>query len=351
MRVMLLTADYPPDNWSGIGQAVERQAHGLTRMGAEVHVLYPASNGSMIRGTRGLGPCLHKLHGCSFPTDPCGFDWIHLHSLALAELALEIRRRTGTPLAYTAHSVLASELAHQPGTDRLIAAQNQLMQVCDAVVFLSRSEREAALRVLPELSARSVVIGNAVPAPPEAAGPWRDGLVVFAGRFARTKGIATLCDLLPRLRAKWPGLFVLAGGHGDIESCRQVQALAAQIGSSCHLAGWLGASRLERLFARASLVLVPSEYEPFGMVALEAMRMGAPVLAAKTGGLAEVAGPGSGAMLVASRDPQEWLEHSTALLENPELSSALRRRGPLWTTRHFSETKIASQLLRCVYAA
>ena len=351
MRVMLLTADYPPDNWSGIARAVERQAHGLTGMGAEVHVLYPAPNGRMPRGARGLGPHLHNLNGSSFPTDPCGFDWIHLHSLALAELALELRRRTGTPLAYTAHSVLALELAHQSGADRLIAAQNQLMQVCDAVVFLSRSEREAALQLLPELSARSVVIGNAVPAPPQPTGPWRDGLVVFAGRFARTKGIATLCGLLPRLRAKWPGLFVLAGGHGDFESCRQVQALAAQMGGSCHLTGWLDASRLERLFAHASLVLVPSEYEPFGMVALEAMRMGAPVLAARTGGLAEVAGPDSGAILVGSRDPQEWLGHATALLENRALSGALRRRGPQWTERHFSEAKIASQLLRCVYAA
>lgn len=351
MRVMLLTADYPPGNWSGIGQAVERQARGLTAMGAEVHVLYPAPKGLKPRGAPERGPNVHNLCGASFPTDPCGFDWIHLHSLALAELALELRRRTGTPLAYTAHSVLALELAHQPGTDRLIAAQNQLMQMCDAVVFLSRSEHEAALQVLPELSARSVVIGNAVPPPPEPTGPWRDGLVVFAGRFSRTKGIATLCGLLPRLRAKWPGLFVLAGGHGDHESCRQVQALAAQLGSSCHLPGWLSEDRLERLFARASLVLVPSEYEPFGMVALEAMRMGAPVLAARTGGLAEVAAPGSGAMLVGSRDPGDWLEHSTALLGNRELSGELRRRGPKWSARHFSETKIASQLLRCVYAA
>jgi glycosyltransferase involved in cell wall biosynthesis len=126
-----------------------------------------------------------------------------------------------------------------------------------------------------------------------------------------------------------------------------VQALAWKMGSSCRFTGWLSASGVERLFARAGLMLVPREYEPFGMVALEAMRAGA----AKTGGLAEVACPGSGAILVDSHDPREWLESAIAVLENHELSSVLRCRGPPWTTRHFSEIKIASQLLRCVYAS
>ena len=351
MRLMLLTADYPPDTWSGIGQAVERQAHGLSRIGAEVHVLYPMPRGREFRRSLSLGLRLHNLNTASFPINPHGFDWIHLHSLGLAELALEIRRRTGTRLAYTAHSILALELAGQDGAARVIEAQKHLMRICDAVILLSRSEREAALHFLPELSTRSFVVGNAVK-DPIMTGHWGEhGPIVFAGRFARTKGIATLCGLLPRLHKEWSGLFIVAGGHGDVESCDMVKTLDSQMSGACQIKGWLGVDELERLLARASLVLVPSEYEPFGMMAVEAMRMGVPVLAANTGGLTETAGPGSGALLVDSHHPEDWLKAALQLLEDPTLSNVLRRRGPQWASQHFSETKIASQLFRCVYAA
>jgi hypothetical protein len=86
------------------------------------------------------------------------------------------------------------------------------MWVCDAVLFLSRRKCGGALQLLPELSARPFVVGNTVKAPLTVSGPWRDGPVVFAARFARTKGIATLRGLLPLLRAKRAGL-VCAGGR------------------------------------------------------------------------------------------------------------------------------------------
>jgi glycosyltransferase involved in cell wall biosynthesis len=350
MRLMLLTADYHPDPWSGIAQAVERQASGLSKIGAEVHVLYPARKGSEVHSVGACGPHLHNLDQPSFPVNLRGFDYIHLHSLALAELALEIRRRTGIPLIYTAHSLLACEIAGQKGAEPLIGAQTELMRVCDKVVFLSRSEHETGLRLLPELSSRSAVVGNAVKNAPPPSASRGDGPVVFAGRFARTKGIATLCGLLRELHVRWPGSFVLAGGHGDAESFRQLQLLASELGSSCSFPGWLNPAGLERLLASASLVVVPSEYEPFGMVALEAMRLGAPVLAAEVGGLAEVAGPGSGAILVDSHDAQQWVGPALAVLNNRRRSNELRLRGPRWTTLHFGESEIAQKLMRFVYA-
>jgi len=159
MRLMLLTADYPPDNWSGIGHAVQRQASDSVASVPKCMFSIPRAHERISRPRRSR-PRLHNLHTRFFPIDPHGFDWIHLHSLGLAELALEIRRRTGTPLAYTAHSILALELAHVDGAARLIEAQNQLMRICDAVVFFEPLRREAALRILPELSAHSFVVGQ-----------------------------------------------------------------------------------------------------------------------------------------------------------------------------------------------
>ena len=115
MKVMLLTADYPPGLWSGIGAAVEVQAEALAAVGAEVHIILPRR---VVWNARESGPYLHSLDGSQFPVNPRRFDWLHLHSLSLAELALEMGMRFGIPLAYTAHSLIARELAEGPESRR-----------------------------------------------------------------------------------------------------------------------------------------------------------------------------------------------------------------------------------------
>src|SRR4051794_3281495 len=91
MRVLILTADYPPNAWSGIARAVEVQARALSLMDVDVHVIAGKARQGF-QSSRGR-PVLHWLDGACFPVDPRGFDRVHLHSLSLAELALELRGR------------------------------------------------------------------------------------------------------------------------------------------------------------------------------------------------------------------------------------------------------------------
>jgi 1,4-alpha-glucan branching enzyme len=345
---MLLTADYPPGLWSGIGVAVETQAHSLAATGVDVHVVLPRQ---VARSARECGLRIHSLDGSHFPVDPRGFDWLHLHSLSLAELALEIRQRFGVKLAYTAHSLIARELAQYPESNFWSRVQLAVMRASDAVIFLSESERAAALAIAPDLAARSRVVPNGLT--PQIAVPRRntpDGPIVFAGRFARSKGIALLARFMTELVRKMGCRFVLAGGHGDAESERIVRETQARLGSACRLAGWLPPAQLRALFGRAALVVAPSEYEPFGMVALEAMSMGAPVLAARTGGLAEIVRPESGGRLAETRDPREWVERAAAMLSDVAGWRALHERGPRYVAKFFDPNLIAQRLLGEVYA-
>jgi 1,4-alpha-glucan branching enzyme len=229
--------------------------------------------------------------------------------------------------------------------------QFAVMRASDAVIFLSESERAAALQMAPDLRDRARVVGNGIR--PQPAAPQREnpgGPVVFAGRFARSKGIGLLADVLTLLARNCSLRFVLAGGHGDVESEGILRTLAARLGGACRCAGWLEPPRLRELFARASLVLTPSVYEPFGMVALEAMSMGAPVLAARTGGLAEIVRPESGGRLADSRDPVEWRERALAILNDPASWRALHERGPRYVARFFDPRLMAERLLGEVYA-
>jgi 1,4-alpha-glucan branching enzyme len=350
MRLMILTADYPPHAWSGIAYAVESQARALVASGAEVHVILGNNNGPVVVSRRN-SPCVSRLNPSVFPVDPRGFDRIHLHSLSLASLAFELRRRYRLPVTYTAHSLLSSELDAGPESGVWIRLQREVLRSSDRVVFLSRSERLAALRTMPEIAARSVVIGNALPPPPPVRRRTRrSGPIVFAGRFTANKGIELLSRLIPRIVGKGSANAVLAGGHGDSGAMPLIQNLRSALGDRCRMPGWLPRSSLRALLEGAALVLVPSLYEPFGLVALEAMRLGAPVLASRIGGLAEIVTPESGGCLAGARDLEEWTDQASEILESPNLWNALHRQGPGYVAERFAPPDIADRLLREAYA-
>ena len=96
--------------WSGIATAVEIQAEALANAGAEAHVVVGQPSGIETASSAQAGCVFMRLAGSVFRSRSRGFDWVHLHSLALAELALEMRKRFRVRLAYTAHSVIAREL-------------------------------------------------------------------------------------------------------------------------------------------------------------------------------------------------------------------------------------------------
>lgn len=351
-RVLILTADYAPGHWSGIGVAVESQARALAAAGLEVDVVTAAaaSNEAAQAPRTKNAPRVHYLNRRRFPVDGSGFDWIHLHSLRLAELALELRRRFATPIVFTVHGLVEQELGARRRSSRYwIQLQRRLLATCDKVVFLSDSERAKTVAASPRLAAKSLVIPNGLETSTAAmTGDRRAGPMLFAGRFAPSKGIDLLARIAGPLAARHPAGLVLAGGHGAPE----VQPLIRQLvdcSPVCRCLGWLKPSVLRSWYRRASLVLVPSRYEPFGLVALEAMQCGTPVLAADVGGLREVVGAGSGGKRLASRDPATWTEAALSIVARESIWRRLSHLGPSYVARHFSIDRVAERLREEVY--
>lgn len=349
LRVLMLSADFVPRPWSGIGVAVARQARALAEIGVEVHVIV-SGRPELPRAKESAPLHLHGLPRSHFPIDPRDFDWVHVHSLQLADLALEIRNRFPVKLACTVHGwphVEQEGKADGAGWSRV---QQRLLRGCDHVVFLSRAEYELGVSLVPEVAGRSSIIGHGVAPPaPAAAGDRRRGPIVFAGRFAASKGIHLLTEAAAQLLERQQVSVVIAGGHGDGAGTAAVARLAARFQHACHVTGWLEPERLEALFREASLVLVPSAYEPFGLVALEAMRMGAPVVAANVGGLRDIVAERGGGRRIDSRDPGVWTEAVLELLDDSTMAAALSRRGPAHVARRFSQSAAAQRLAHQVY--
>jgi len=116
----------------------------------------------------------------------------------------------------------------------------------------------------------------------------------------------------------------------------QVEEQVRFIGSQEH-------SRLRELYAAATAVLMPSDYESFGMVALEAMASGAPVIASEVGGLAYLVKDEETGFLVPSREPAELATHMVDIMENPDLQRRMSKAA-VQAAAQYSWGNIAYQL-------
>jgi glycosyltransferase involved in cell wall biosynthesis len=220
-------------------------------------------------------------------------DVVHLHStyagFVLRPLLMMFPSRPR--IVYCAHG-WAFDREGSTSNGMLAHVERLWSRMCDAIVCISRHDAESAVRVGIDPD-RIVTIRNGiadVAPPPDAAVAdaqqrWTaDTLrVLFVGRLDRQKGVDLLYAALGRIA---PGLSVVVVGSAVV---------AGEAGSppaNVHVVGWLPRDEIGAFYAAAQVLVVPSRWEGFGLVAVEAMRSGRGVLASRVGGLPEIVDPG-----------------------------------------------------------
>ena len=156
---------------------------------------------------------------------------------------------------------------------------------------------------------------------------------------------------MPSLRRNVPGVRLVVAGRGSYLS--ELEALAAFVGVAdvVDFAGFLPDAELRDLLHRASCVVIPSLYEPFGIVALEALAAGAPLVAAASGGMAEVLeGTGAG-LLVPPGDAGSLSVSIERMLTDPELARASCAAGHELVATKYAWDAIASTTVASYEAA
>jgi glycogen synthase len=148
-------------------------------------------------------------------------------------------------------------------------------------------------------------------------------LVLLVGRLVHEKGFQIALEAMPRVIAALGNVRFLVAGSGTHEA--ELRAQATDLGLDEHggFLGWIGDDVLHTLYQIADLTVVPSIYEPFGLVALEAMASGCPCLVADTGGLREVVPHEEVGLRFRSRDPESLAEVATRVLADDELGRRL----------------------------
>jgi glycogen synthase len=329
-RVLILSWEYPPVIEGGLARHVRKLAEGLVRQGVAVDVLTRGRDHGLENGSSGAegidGLTVHRVREPTWPRDldrfvtwvqrmnedmlaagealaqENSYDLVHGHDWLVAHASAALADRLGVPYITTIHATEHGR--HQgwvqdPPQSHIHSVERWMAKRADAVIVCSYYMRGHVADIFDLEERRIVVIPNGVdPNDLRPSGDLRalrgefaspeQKLVLLVGRLVYEKGFQLALDALPGVIEQVGKVRFLVAGSGTHES--ELRTQAERLGLSAHgtFLGWIGDDVLHSLYRIADLCVVPSIYEPFGLVALEAMASGCPCIVADTGGLREV---------------------------------------------------------------
>lgn len=393
MRVDLMTREYPPFVYGGAGVHVDELAKVL-REHVDLRVQAfdgPREGQSDVIGYTGL-PQLEDANAAlqTFGIDlemaagASGCDIVHSHTWYTNLAGFLAQKLFSVPLVVSAHSLepLRPWKAEQLGGGYALSsfAEKTAYESADAVIAVSNGMRDDILRCYPRIDPGKVhVIHNGIDLdewrkPSVADMPEVERVVrrlgidpekptvVFVGRITRQKGLPYFlraCKLLPP-----EAQIVLCAGAPDTpEIAQETESLIAELSkersSVIHISQMLPHEEIVAVLSVSNVFVTPSVYEPLGIVNLEAMAMGLPVVGTRTGGIPDVIEDGITGYLVPIEqvddgtgspiDPRAFekamSERITKLIEDPALACEMGKAGRRRVEEHFSWKKIGDQTL------
>jgi glycogen(starch) synthase len=344
MRLLTLSWEYPPIVEGGLARHVRKLSEALVNDGHEVHVLTRGGRRSAEHEVR-HGVHVHRVAEPEYPDDLHAFvawvrrmnahmlragaelvdelrpDLVHGHDWLVGGAADLLARRAHVPLLATIHATEHGRhngWVNKPPQSTIHGLEGRFARRADRVIVCSHYMRGHVADVFGLDEERVAVIPNGID--PGDLQPVADlpklradfarpdeRLVLLVGRLVYEKGFQLALDALGGREGvirRVGNVRFLVAGSGPHEG--ELKKQAAKLGLTEHgtFMGWLGDDVLHSLYRIADLCVVPSLYEPFGLVALESMASGCPCIVADTGGLREVV-PRDVGLRFRARDPRE----------------------------------------------
>ncbi len=360
MRALILSWEYPPLIEGGLARHVRKLAESLAAQDLDVHVL-----------ARGLeesppeeeveGVLVHRVREPNRPRelgefvtwiehmnadmlaagvelgDSHAFDVVHGHDWLVAVAGDHLAKRFRAPLVMTIHAteygrhqgwVHKHPQSYIHGVERWMANRAERVVTCSAYMREHVADiyglDEGAISVIPNGidPAELVPVDDLETLRARFAAP-TDKLVLLVGRLVYEKGFQFALEALPGLIERLGAVRFIVAGSGTAEQELREQARQLGLDPRGTFLGWIGDDVLHSLYRIADLTVVPSIYEPFGLVALEAMASGCPCLVADTGGLREVVPHEDVGLRFRSRDPASLAAMAERLLTERALRDRL----------------------------
>ena len=392
-KIALFSKEYPPHVYGGAGVHVEYLARALARhvdvdirCFGEQHL----DEGRLtVRGIpqwdetsrdtdpRFVGAVDAMARSLVMAKDRLDADLVHCHTWYTDMAGLLAAKLWGVPYVLTIHSLepLRPWKVEQLGNGYHLSAwmEKTAIEAADAIVAVSKETRADVLRLFDVAPEKVHVIHNGIDLDEYRAVPGTDVLtrhgidpgkpfVLFVGRITRQKGIIHLVEAIPKIDPSMQ--VVLAAGAPDTpEIGREMEAGVARVAAARPGVVWirdmLPRADVIQLYTHAAVFCCPSVYEPFGIINLEAMACGTPVVASAVGGIPEVVVPEETGLLVdvglkpgagfEPADPATFSDVLAAAINRLAADRELRARfaaaGRARVEAHFSWESIAQTTL------
>jgi glycogen(starch) synthase len=361
-RVLILTWEYPPLIEGGLARHVRKLSESLAELGVDVHVLTRGGEESPPEEIA-AGVSIHRIREPTRPSelgefvawvermnadmlaagvelgDGIEFDLVHGHDWLVAGACDHLAKRFEAPLVTTIHATEYGR--HQGWVDKhpqshIHGVEQWITNRADRVIACSYYMREQIADIFGVDEERVAVIANGID--PEDLQPQgrlelerlraqfaapEERLVLLVGRLVYEKGFQIALEAMPGLIERLPETRFVVAGSGTHEPELRRQAAELGLTRSGTFLGWIGDDVLHSLYRIADVCVVPSIYEPFGLVALEAMASGCPCIVADTGGLREVVPNGEVGLRFRAGDPDSLADVTERVLADEALGERL----------------------------
>lgn len=345
--------EWPPSHTGGLGVHCFEISRELTRLGHKVTFLTPFSGpftpvpGVTFRHPGETGgeptPGFPAAYAMGGPTDSISHDameyynaWVaglvdlgevdvvHVHDWFATVGARDLAARLGRPLVMTVHSTEYDRSLGHPWSE-IVAREQAGISAARLVIAVSRHLRQQLIDRYSADPEKVRVIYNAVRPSErlERIDPTKR-FILYVGRLAAMKGVDTFLRAAARVADTFPDVLFVVAGEGPEYGHLLHLSVQLGIGDRVLFFGRVSDEEREMLLSGASVFVLPSVVEPFGIAALEAMAAGVPTIVSKTSGVAEL---GASSFRVDFWDVDEFASHIAELLEYPTLRTAMGERG------------------------
>ncbi len=377
MRILMLSWEYPPRSIGGLAQHVYDLTSAQSGIGENVHLItvgekdapeyevingvhvyritpYPVSSLDFIQWVPQMNMAIVEK-AVRVLNQKGGFDLIHNHDWLTAYAARALKHAFKLPLVSTIH---ATEYGRNMGLHNTVQRHISdvewwLIYESGKVICCSRHMKNEIKHVFQTPEDKIRIIHNGVNVLNFAsvsstykrenfAGP-EEKIVFSIGRLVREKGFQFLLEAVPLILKSQPKTRFIIAGKGPYE--QELKRLAASMGIErhVHFAGYLSDDLRNALYKWASVAVIPSIYEPFGIVALEAMAAQTPVVISDTGGLGEIIDHGIDGYKAKPGDSSSLARMVLQLLRSESLAHRMHEQAYLKVKTLYNWQDIAEQ--------
>ncbi len=376
MKILMLSWEYPPRVVGGIARVVHDLSHRLLSDGHEVTVVtYKDGNVPYFEDDDGIQ--VYRVDNFMISSnnfidwimqlnfnmiakageiiaEKGNFDVIHAHDWLTAYAGKTLKYAYNTPLVSTIHATEAGRNSGIRGeTQKYINDTEWMLTYESSEVIVNSNYMKNELQRLFGLPYEKInVVPNGVNLNLfnniEKDYDFRrkfamdnEKIILFMGRLVYEKGIQTLIAAMPKILANYHDSKLLIAGKGGMIDELRAQVNALGLNDKVYFTGYLASKDVQRMYKCADVSVFPSTYEPFGIVALEAMLSGTPVVVSDVGGLNEIVEHGVNGMKSYAGNPNSLADSILTLLYDQKLCDTVTKNAKLKVKTEYNWTKIA----------